>query len=277
MQNLIVLTDQDRFPFDVDDARLASALSGAGISFTCQDWTKYAPAPGDQVLVRTIWNYTKYPAQFLKMLDELEANKCRVANPLSVLRWNSDKTYLVELFQRGLPVIPTNVIAAFQPDEMSFSGQSLIVKPAIGSSGIHAFLIESEKDWSKTAVLTGQKVIVQPFLDSVINSGEVSFIFFGNVFSHAVLKFPATKDFRVHEEHGGTSRPYQPSAKQIETAQKFLEATPNRSAYARVDMIVSGADLLLVELELIEPSFYFKYFDGSPELRFAEAVKNYFR
>lgn len=275
-QNLVVLTDQDHFPFDVDDVRLATAFDQAGISYTCKVWTEYEPQAGDQVLMRTIWNYTKMSQDFFKLLERLEKRHCQIANPTDVLRWNSDKSYLLELFQKGLPVIPTSVVGVFDPEATSFPGHPLIVKPAIGSSGINAFLIESESDWIKTKVLSGQKVIVQPYLDSIITSGEVSFIFFGKELSHSVLKFPAAKDFRVHEEHGGTSRPYLPTPNQIEIARQFISSTPSPCAYARVDMIVSGSTLLLVELELIEPSFYFKYFDGQPELRFAEVIKEYF-
>ena len=48
-------------------------------------------------------------------------------------------------------------------------------------------------------------VMVQEFLSEIQDGGEWSLMFFGGEFSHAVVKRPATGDFRVQVEHGGSA------------------------------------------------------------------------
>ena len=50
------------------------------------------------------WGYHARPADWFAQLDAFEANGVRMVNPPSVLRWNTTKTYLVELAAKGAPV-----------------------------------------------------------------------------------------------------------------------------------------------------------------------------
>ena len=45
--------------------------------------------------------------------------------------------------------------------------------------------------------------MVQPYLPEIERSGEVSMIFFGGAFSHAISKRPQPGDFRVQPEYDG--------------------------------------------------------------------------
>jgi glutathione synthase/RimK-type ligase-like ATP-grasp enzyme len=272
MRKLIILTDEKHFPFDIDDVHLPTALQAKGISIECQLWHDYRPRPLDSVLVRTIWDYTQNFAHFRTLLREMKKQKCNVINPVDVLFWNADKSYLLDLLQKKLPVIPTEIYNSFEPIAVQMNHYPLIVKPAVGSAGIGAFMIPSSADWILAQSLLGQRVLVQPFLETVKTEGEISFIFFGGELSHSVIKRPKIGEFRVHEEHGGESRPYNPKATEIQTARSILNACQWNCDYARVDMIVQNGRLLLVELELIEPSFYFRYFNDEPEMRLAEAI-----
>ncbi|MEM7517795.1 MAG: hypothetical protein AAF368_12845 [Planctomycetota bacterium] len=118
--------------------------------------------------------------------------------------------------------------------------------------------------------------LAQPFMPSVLEEGEYSLFFFGGEYSHTVLKTPASGDFRVQEEHGGLIRGVEPEPGQVEAAGRVLDAVEHDLLYARVDLVRDAAAMAderwrLMEIELIEPSLYFPYAEGSAE-RFARAA-----
>jgi glutathione synthase/RimK-type ligase-like ATP-grasp enzyme len=86
--------------------------------------------------------------------------------------------------------------------------------------------------------------------------GEVSLIYFGGDYSHAVRKVPATGDFRVHVFYGGVVEPHEPTPMERRVAEAALDAVPHHLAYARVDLVVSDRGPMLMELELIEPQLF---------------------
>jgi len=120
--------------------------------------------------------------------------------------------------------------------------------------------------------------MVQPFISSIVESGEVSLFYFGGAFSHAIRKTPRQGDFRVQEEHGGTIVPWQPDEGVVAAGEQVLGAIEEQwpvrvPLYARIDF-VDGFDQgawLLMELEVIEPSMYFRMDDGA-SARFAKAL-----
>jgi hypothetical protein len=121
------------------------------------------------------------------------------------------------------------------------------------------------------AQLSAGDVLVQELAPEVTDDGEWSLVFFGGVWSHAVLKRPAPGDFRVQEELGGTPRPERPHPTLVEQAARIVASLPVPPAYARVDGILRDGSFLLMELELIEPALYLGTSDVAAD-RFAEAV-----
>lgn len=112
------------------------------------------------------------------------------------------------------------------------------------------------------------ELMVQPFVEEILEAGEHSFIFFGGEFSHAIVKRARAGEFRVQNEHGGTVMAVDPSASDILCAKRVLEAAASTGIaiplYARVDMIrtrVGG--WWLGELEMLEPSLYFGWGEGA--------------
>jgi glutathione synthase/RimK-type ligase-like ATP-grasp enzyme len=114
--------------------------------------------------------------------------------------------------------------------------------------------------------------MVQPYLPEIEQSGEVSMIFFGGRFSHAISKRPQPGDFRVQPEFDGIIAAYRPDAAEHEAAARILAAVEEPLLYARIDLVrgLEGAPLL-IELELIEPDLYLSY-EGDAGKRFASAV-----
>ena len=97
-------------------------------------------------------------------------------------------------------------------------------------------------------------------------------MFFNGILSHTVLKTAAKDDFRIQEEHGGAVKQVpSPESEMIDSANKVMNSLNETPLYARVDLVRTAQNTFaLMELELIEPSLYFKYHSES-----AEAFANY--
>ena len=67
-------------------------------------------------------------------------------------------------------------------------------------------------------------------------------------------------------------QPADPPAGVVEAAQRALSAVEDDLLYARVDLVERPGGVVLMELELIEPTLFFGTSDGSSE-RFARAVR----
>jgi hypothetical protein len=79
-----------------------------GDQATFIDWTKADDLSGfDLVTPLLAWGYPRDCPRWFALLDRLEADGIAVSNPVSILRWNSDKSYLAELDAAGIPSVPT--------------------------------------------------------------------------------------------------------------------------------------------------------------------------
>jgi len=113
--------------------------------------------------------------------------------------------------------------------------------------------------------------MVQPVIESLIRDGELSFVFLAGEFSHAVLKRPASGDFRVQSIHGGSVERVDAPAEWVKQAGSVLESVTGPWLYARVDGCMVDGRFVLVELEMLEPDLFFNL---APEAaaRFAEGL-----
>jgi len=110
------------------------------------------------------------------------------------------------------------------------------------------------------SALPAGEYLLQPFVQAVVDNGEWSLLFFGGEFSHAVVKRPASGDYRVQGEHGGRAEAAEPDAATLAAARHVLATCAGLGlgdiTYARVDGVVADGRFLLMELELIEPFLF---------------------
>lgn len=242
-------------------ARKAAALTGAGLIVEQRVWSDPGELAGyDLILPLFAWGYQRDVAAWYAILDRLEAEALPVANPVPVLRWNSDKAYLSELAANGVAVVPTVEVAALDNASIAMArGQlgadEVVVKPAIsgGADGTHRIAAGE----AIPADALGQRRLVQPLMPGILTEGEFSLFFFAGQFSHAIVKRPAAGDFRVQEQFGGRETKWEATPAAQALASAALAAAPSPPVYARVDMVGDGAGKLhIMELELIEPSLF---------------------
>lgn len=239
------------------------------------DWRQYAA-----VIIRTPWDYTERPLEFLGTLDAIEAAGVPLMNPAKYCRWNYDKRYLLELAGKGVEIVPTVLI---QPpldlEKLEKAAAEIglaegwILKPIIGATASGVFKMQDWRDISAEALAaySAKPVFLQPFIPSIQTEGEYSLHFFNGNFSHAILKVPAQGDFRVQEEWGGVPHGISPEAGLMQAAQQVMDTLPKGLLYARIDLVrLPNGQFGLMEAEIIEPALYFRTDPDSPR-RFVEA------
>ncbi|GLQ90769.1 ATP-grasp domain-containing protein [Dyella flagellata] len=244
-----------------DDVHLAASLRRLGIEVTACVWNDPAVvwSQYDAVLMRSTWDYFKYYADFIRWLDELPIP---TINNKALLRWNSDKRYLLELSEQGVEIIPTQIAAArdLRKTLAAMPGQEVVIKPTISGTAWHTargVVGDAELDQAIAQLPLEFEYLVQPYVPEVVSEGEWSLLFFEGEYSHAVIKRPAAGDYRVQGEFGGTAEAVDADATLIACAKRALSAAATIGhadiAYARVDGVISGGNFLLMELEMIEP------------------------
>jgi len=237
------------------------------------DWHSF-----DALLIRSIWDYHLSPSAFHQWLHTIESLSLSVWNPVSVLRWNSHKFYLKDLARQGIAIAPTLFVEQGSLDGLTLARnhgwKDVVIKPAVSASGYrtHACSLGSSEAEARIADASSHgDFLIQPFLETIRDAGEVSLVFFDHHFSHAVLKRPKHGDFRVQEEYGGRQVPFTPARSVIETAQNILDHAGDAVLYARVDGILENNLFVLMELELIEPDLFLGLHPGADEV-FAERL-----
>ncbi|MCC3771726.1 RimK family alpha-L-glutamate ligase [Streptomyces sp. UNOC14_S4] len=233
-------------------------------------------------VIRSAWDYVLRPGEFLAWAD---ATACltRLWNPAPVVRWNSDKRYLLELARHGVPVVPTRVVEPGQEcgaADFAAAG-GVVVKPAVSGGARDTARYEpgQEADALRHARMlldTGRAVIVQPYLRRV-EEGERALIFLSGEFSHAILKGPVLTEAGLadssRDPHPGVT-PYRPTEAETRTARAALAAVPGGDAllFARVDLALDDAgNPVVMEVELIEP-YLFLQTEPRAVRRFADGV-----
>lgn len=255
----------------------AAALEAGGIAVEPRCWAD----PGDLsefdvVLPLVAWGYQSDPRRWFDLLGRLEREVPRVVNPVAVLRWNSDKSYLVELGDKGVPTIPTLRFDAFDEEGLAAAraafGDELVIKPPISASAYGTHRIRA--GGTVPADSLGRPMMAQPFLRSVMQEGEYSLILFDGEFSHSIVKRARAGDYRVQPHLGGTETKCPLPDGAMEVARSALAAAPERPVYARVDLVrLDDGSLAVIELELIEPSLWLNHAPDAGA-SFAAAVRN---
>jgi len=205
-----VLTPAADYPeaFDWALENQAAALTAAGLTVVAQTWTDADAGQGvDIVLPLVVWGYHARERQWHDLLDRLEAERARVLNPVALLRWNSDKSYLAELADRGIATVPTLAVDALADADLAdararFDATEMVIKPPVSAGADGTFRLGPND--AVPAAVAGRRMLIQPFQHSIVGQGELSLMIFNGAFSHAVIKRAKPGDFRVQPSLGGT-------------------------------------------------------------------------
>jgi glutathione synthase/RimK-type ligase-like ATP-grasp enzyme len=231
-----------------------AAFAERGMTFRPRPWD-LGPGDGDATLALFAWGYHLDVARWEAMLAAWPADR-PLFNAPALLAANTRKTYLAELEADGIPIVPSwfgradtaSVAAAFD----HFGSEQLVIKPQV-SGGSYRTVRIGRGD----PVRQLDDAIIQPFVPAVSDEGELSFLYIGEQFSHAVRKVAADGDFRIQPQFGGIFTRFDPDAEQRALSDRVIAALPEPALYTRVDLLrLADGSLALMELEVIEPDLY---------------------
>lgn len=281
----LTMPDPGDFVTDYDVSYAAMAALGWDVTTVPWrnngvDWNRF-----DAVYICTPWDYPQHLAEFIALLETIEESTALLVNPLSLVHWSLQKTYLRDLEQRGVPIVPSLWFEAFDAADVTecfdaFSTTKVVIKPQIGTNATDASLLQSPLSAAQLSRLAetfcDRPFFVQPFVESIRTEGEYSLFYFGGDYSHATVKIPKAGDFRVQEEHGAEVLSIEPEDELLLAGTRVLSAVEPQPVYVRIDL-VRGDDAIfrVMELEMIEPSLYLRMDDGAAG-RFAAAFDHYY-
>jgi glutathione synthase/RimK-type ligase-like ATP-grasp enzyme len=285
---------------EADDQPLVPALAARGITAepvvwddASIDWSTY-----DLVLIRSTWDYTERPSEFLEWVRTVDGAS-RLLNPAAAVAWNIDKSYQRQMEKAGLPIVPT----IWLDPERNFDSRAIHTRfPAFGDFVIKPTISAGSRDTgrynagetpsralaithAKNLLTAGRHVMVQRYLRQVDTVGESALVFIDGAFSHAVRKAPqlegpfraGTTEGVLYKDEVMTARDASPAEREV--AERAIAALPELVPgldgpllYARVDLIPDDeGNPVVLELEVTEPSFFFALADGALD-RFADAL-----
>lgn len=219
------------------------------------------------LIIRSTWDYHFRYDKFAEWIEILENDNINVWNPTKIIKWNMNKTYLKELMEAGLNIVPTEFINNINKETvkniLENKWEEIVIKPSVSATAYKTWLLKKENIQMLPEIIDNYSqneiIIIQKFMSEIKSTGEMSFIYFNKVYSHTVIKTAKDGDFRVQKNFGGETKQIEPSPELITQAQKFIDYIKEDLLYARVDCVESGGKLFLMELELIEPELFFRY------------------
>ena len=218
----------------------------------------------DAAVIRSAWDYVPVRDEFLQFAKNVET-RTKLFNSFDVMRWNTDKKYLSNLENKGVPIIPTkfasNIDEAIPAVIWSFGiAEAITIKPTVGAGARLAGKATTEAEaieFVKRILEAKRTAIIQPYISSVDDEGEKAIIVINGEISHVAKKVPAL----TKGGHGD-------AAGQLEITSEIRDIVKNISnavgewddlLFARVDVVRMGEKLVLMELELTEPWLFMQF------------------
>ncbi|MFM2607274.1 hypothetical protein AAFX30_06535 [Vibrio chagasii] len=275
-KKVALISDSDSLSVDYDMPLITDAFKNTDVQADVVFWDESNPdcSMYDVVVLRSPWTYMEKIQPFIEFCQNIEKNSV-LLNPLSVIEWNSDKSYLKQLEAQGIPIIPTEIIyseteihhALNRIQNSDWDVKEIVIKPTIGAYSFGVVRLSAE-DIDKirkhvTYLLELDKgVIIQPYLHTIEEHGETNMIYFNNTYSHAIKKEA------LLSQHGETKTPdmeyrkiKDASDEEKALAIRILSLAQSNLGlnepllYARLDFIEDkNGQPLLLELEITEPS-----------------------
>lgn len=244
-----------------DDKFLLASLERRGIRHRIAIWDDPDVdwSESSVTLLRAAWDSHLNPSGFVDWLDRM-GSQSHLLNTTSMVRWNFDKQYLVELREKGKNVVPTVILTSASEMAISqalqdISAAEIVVKPRFGADAHGVARLPPE---SKAIAAHFERfgahggLLIQPFIPGVELARERSLVFIGGRFSHALYRNP----FGSGPTRQTPDNVHTPTSEELSYCRELLGSLA-RLAYSRVDLLPFHARPALMELEIIDPSLFF--------------------
>ncbi len=251
---------------DLDIPFATEAAAQLDIDLVFANWNDKSIAweSFDAAVIRSAWDYVPVRDEFLEFAKNVET-KTRLFNSYEVMKWNTNKTYLSILENKGVPIIPTkfanNLDEALPAIKWAFEKSSAVaIKPTVGAGARLAGKASTEEDaieYVKRILEAKRTVIIQPYISSVDDEGEKAIIVINGEISHAAKKVPAL----TKGGHGDAAGQLEITTEMKDIVKTISSAVSewNDLLFARVDVVRMDEKLVLMELELTEPWLFMQF------------------
>ena len=276
---LALVSCQNLPDWEVDDRPLHEALRARGAEVLQPAWDD--PAVDwrlfDALLLRTPWDYQEHCDRFVDWAERV-GSQTPLFHDAEIVRWNTHKSYLHDLAQRGIPVTTSAWLSRGTRVDLkelleTRRWKEACAKPMVGATARETLPIrDSEEDRAQgqlhlDRLLAKEDMIVQPLMHSVFEEGELSALFIDGEFTHGVRKVPVKGDYRVQDDFGAHDEPFAFEDEDIDLARRTLSTCgqvlgrkPDSLLYGRVDFLRDAEGALCInEVELVEPSLFFRH------------------
>lgn len=263
---------------DPDEELLLGALRAHDIEPAVLAWDDPAApfASHDVVVLRSTWNYFERVDAFVAWARAV-GDATRLLNPAPIVAWNTNKSYLLELEARGVDVVPTEIVRRGEARDVGAlvearGWDAIVVKPLVSAGSFRTERFASGDRSAAQRFLDGlvadRDAMVQRWMPSVDTYGERSLVWIDGEITHAIRKSPR---FAGGVEQVSDAVTIADDERAFAT--KALAPFANDLLYARVDMVRDEEGTLRVmELELVEPSLFFKQSGRAALDRFVRAI-----
>ena len=246
---------------DGDDAGLVKALRNRGLHARWLSWDDPQTLDADLVILRATWDYAERRDEFLAWASRVR----NLLNAPAVVTWNSDKHYLRDLADAGVPTIPSYF---FEPGDRcgcrrARSWSSPRSAPARSTPG-GSSTRPPRAHMSRRCRPAGAR-LVQPY-DARVEQGRPRWYSWA---AGSRMPSPRVRCCRRRASRPLFTSPAPTSRSRwrrlIRTSRCGMSASPrsrpplvigietSELLYARVDLIGDAEEPLLLEFEVVEP------------------------
>jgi len=282
--HVALVTCQRARGLDTDEPLLLAALDSLDVGVEVLDWDRPADwSVYDLAVIRSTWDYARRHEEFLTWAGAV-GEQTRLHNPVSMLSWNTDKRYLTQLSQSGLPVIDSTFLAPGSDWTVSELSGSVVVKPSVSAGGQDTARygvdqLPQAREHVARLHAENRVAMVQPYLEAIEDSDETALVYIGGQFSHAAAKGAL---LGAGQAEAGLFAPETVTARVASPAERALGdatmawlsgSTLGRPLYARIDLLPDAEGLpRILEVELTEPSLFLETDEGAAD-RMAAAIR----
>jgi hypothetical protein len=269
---IAIISYEDRGSFATEnvadeDEILINILNELELNFGLEVWSdpKVNWSNYTHLLIKSPWDYFDRYEEFVNWCHHIQRLGLKVHNDLNTILWNTHKKYLLDIEELGFSIVPTQILPKGKTIQLDtyfeyFQTSTIIIKPAVSGGAKNTLKITpidcKEKQKFIDEWIENEDFMVQPFMEEVEKTGEYSYVFFDNQFSHAVLKSAKAGDFRVQHFFGGKIQSITPNDYQLSYFNEMLKVLNLQTMYARFDGVWENGKFYLMELELIEPYLF---------------------
>lgn len=271
MTSVGIATCADLPDLDEEGRLLCDALRRLGVDAVPVIWSENCSWHDfEAVMLRTTQDCYYSLEPFLAWARQLGP---RLFNAPSMVQWNIDKRYLVDLAKNGIPVVATRYVAPGQCFDLP-DGQ-FVVKPAISAGANDSATYDQSLgadalEHVRSLHDAGRAVLLQPYYRLINEDGETATVFIDGKISHCIRKEPLLRlgdrpeTWRLETV---SVRAAQPDVIAVaERAHDLVVRHFGRPLYTRVDTLRDDLGRpAVLEVELIEPRLFLDYADGSAD------------